>query len=206
MSRQLRRGAFDLYRNYGRNGYIGELLSQLQHALQAARHALIRLQPDYTRGRILRETFCDMVLAAFFHDVGHLVRFIRPGDLEIIQRNGVDLGVMDHERVGAEYLRSRGFSELVCELVEGHVRTKRYLASVDENYYNNLSNASKRTLETQGGLMSEQERMDFEDEPYFDYHILLREFDDAAKISDPEYIQDIERSFPLSYFESFILD
>lgn len=34
---------------------------------------------------------------------------------------------MNHEKIGADYLRERGFSEQVAVLVESHVTAKRYL-------------------------------------------------------------------------------
>lgn len=37
-----------------------------------------------------------------------------------------NVGRMGHETIGAEYLRSLGFSERVCRLVESHVPAKRY--------------------------------------------------------------------------------
>ena len=39
---------------------------------------------------------------------------------------------------------------------------KRYLVSIDESYYEKLSDASKKTLEYQGGKMNEEEINNFE--------------------------------------------
>lgn len=38
-----------------------------------------------------------------------------------------NVGRMGHETIGAEYLRSLGFSEKICRLVESHVPAKRYI-------------------------------------------------------------------------------
>lgn len=38
-----------------------------------------------------------------------------------------NVGRMGHETIGAEYLRSLGFSDKVCRLVESHVPAKRYI-------------------------------------------------------------------------------
>ena len=47
----------------------------------------------------------EVILAAFFHDIGHFCEHIMP----VQQMNGY--GVVDHEKLGADYLRGKGFSE-----------------------------------------------------------------------------------------------
>jgi predicted HD phosphohydrolase len=37
-----------------------------------------------------------------------------------------NVGRVGHEAIGAQYLRSLGFSETVCRLVNSHVAAKRY--------------------------------------------------------------------------------
>src|SRR5690242_16346509 len=128
---------FILYEKYGNSDYIGEPVSQLQHMCQAARLAE---EEGYDN---------EVVLAAFFHDIGHLAEFI----MVVEQMDGV--GVVDHESVGADYLRRRGFSEKICRLVESHVQAKRYLTFKCPDYYQKLSPASKITLSHQGGVMDE---------------------------------------------------
>jgi predicted HD phosphohydrolase len=66
-------------------------------------------------------------------------------------------GLIRHEKVGADFLRSKGFSEQVSRLVESHVPAKRYLTFADPDYYNQLSRASKETLEFQSGRMTASE-------------------------------------------------
>ena len=39
-----------------------------------------------------------------------------------------NVGRVGHEMIGAEYLRSLGFSDSVCRLVGSHVAAKRYAA------------------------------------------------------------------------------
>ena len=101
---------------------------------------------------------CDdeVVLAAFFHDIGHIC-------VKQNESNSMDgYGVKSHEKVGADYLRSMGFPERVARLVESHVQAKRYLTYKYPEYYNALSEASKKTLEFQGGKMGKQEADAFE--------------------------------------------
>lgn len=38
-----------------------------------------------------------------------------------------NVGRVGHEAIGAAYLRSLGFSETVCQLVDSHVAAKRYV-------------------------------------------------------------------------------
>jgi putative nucleotidyltransferase with HDIG domain len=117
----------------------------------------------------------EVVLAAFFHDIGHLC-----ADAE--EAGSMDgMGNVDHERLGADYLLERGFSERVANLVQGHVIAKRYLTYKYPEYYNRLSDASKTTLEFQGGVMTDEEAAEFELNQDAELIIRLRYWDDMAK-------------------------
>ena len=155
-----------VYRQYGNEDYIGEPVSQLEHMCQCAQLA---------EGEGYDE---DVVLAAFFHDIGHLCEHIMP----VQQMNG--FGVADHEKLGADFLLSKGFSPVIASLVENHVQAKRYLTYHFPEYYEKLSEASKQTLEFQGGRMTLEEAMAFESDPLFDLHIKLRRWDEKAKLTD----------------------
>ena len=74
-----------------------------------------------------------------------------------------------------------GFSEKICKLIGAHVDAKRYLTYIHPNYYKNLSDASKKTLEYQGGSMSTTEAVQFEADPLFNLYIRMRLWDEAAK-------------------------
>ena len=154
---------FALYERHGDEDYIGEPVSQLEHMSQAATLAE-------------EEGFDDeVILAAFFHDIGHLCA----DDMETESMDG--FGNVDHEKLGADYLRKHGFSERLATLVESHVIAKRYLTYKYPEYYNKLSEASKATLEFQGGRMNEQEALAFEGHPDGELFIRLRYWDDKAK-------------------------
>jgi 2-amino-1-hydroxyethylphosphonate dioxygenase (glycine-forming) len=155
---------FDLYDRHGAEEYAGEKVSQLEHMCQAAQLAMKEGYDD------------EVVLAAFLHDLGHLL----PIQDESESMNGY--GMMDHEKVGAEYLLKIGFSERLCKLIASHVNAKRYLTCKYPDYYNQLSGASKKTLEYQGGKMTETEAREFEAEPLFELYIKMRRWDEAAKI------------------------
>jgi phosphonate degradation associated HDIG domain protein len=155
---------FELYTRYGSSDYIGEPVSQLEHMCQAAQMAAAEGADD------------EMLLAAFFHDIGHLCEFIMP--LEKME----GIGIVDHESIGEEYLLSRGFSPRLGRLVQGHVPAKRYLTFKYPEYYQRLSQASKETLTIQGGVMQADEAAAFEADPLFADYIKMREWDDRAKL------------------------
>jgi len=154
---------FSLYERFGDEDYIGEPVSQLEHMSQAAALAKAEGFDD------------EVVLAAFFHDIGHLCA--ETGEAESMD----GMGNVDHEQIGADFLLERGFSERVANLVQGHVIAKRYLTYKYPEYYNRLSDASKATLNFQGGVMTAEEAADFELNPDAELIIRLRYWDDMAK-------------------------
>jgi phosphonate degradation associated HDIG domain protein len=158
---------FGLLARASERGYIGEPVSQLEHALQCARLAQDEGADDL------------MVAAALLHDVGHLAgaEGYEPMD---------GLGVHEHERVGGAYLRSLGMHEAVCDLVTGHVDAKRYLVRRDPSYAARLSPASICTLKLQGGPMSEEEAVAFERSWKHERLLQLQRWDDEAKVMGKE--------------------
>ena len=148
-----------LYETFGHSEYYGECVSKTDHMLQTAQAAEKKGEKNH------------LVLACLLHDIGH---FLEKDDM-----NG--LGVIEHGKLGADFLRQLGMSEIVCILVENHVNAKKYLVSKHLDYYNNLSDASKKTLEFQGGKMSLEEMEAFEMHPFFDDIIKMRHYDDVGK-------------------------
>lgn len=165
---------FSLYERHGNADYIGEPVSQLEHMCQAAELAEEEGHDD------------EVVLAAFFHDIGHLCEFIMPVEL----MEGV--GVLDHESIGQEYLVKKGFSERIAKLVRSHVEAKRFLTFRYPEYFEKLSDASKITLQHQGGRMNAEEAEAFEADPMFDIYIKMRTWDDLAKITN-KALPDLNR-------------
>ncbi|MBY0432756.1 MAG: HDIG domain-containing protein [Cyclobacteriaceae bacterium] len=117
----------------------------------------------------------EVVLASFFHDIGHICVMAN----EAASMGG--FGIKSHERIGADFLRAKGFPEKVAALVENHVQAKRYLTFKYPDYFNALSEASKKTLEFQGGKMTEAEATAFEKDALFDLSIQMRKWDELAK-------------------------
>jgi 2-amino-1-hydroxyethylphosphonate dioxygenase (glycine-forming) len=154
---------FGLYEQFGGADYIGEPVSQLEHMSQSAALAIHEGYDD------------EIILAAFFHDIGHICQRVDG------QHSMGNYGTVSHEKVGADFLRACGFPERIARLVENHVQAKRYLTYKHPEYYNALSEASRITLEYQGGMMTTAEALTFESDPLFEVSIKMRQWDELAK-------------------------
>jgi putative nucleotidyltransferase with HDIG domain len=151
----------NLFKKAAAADYVGEPVSQSEHALQAA--ALASVSGDV-----------ELLLAALLHDIGHLCF----PDAEQMD----NVGTLEHEMLGADYLTTLGFSRRVASLVAGHVDAKRYLVATNQVYSDKLSDASRQTLEFQGGAMSPLEAEQFEMNPLHHDLLKLRAWDEAAKL------------------------
>lgn len=170
-----------LFEKFGNEDYDGEPVSQTSHMLQAGMHGVNEQCDD------------ELVLGGFLHDIGHLLRHEQN-----TQAMGT-YGVVNHEGLGAEYLRRKGFTERVCAMVDGHVNAKRYLVATDPKYASKLSLASHETLKWQGGPMTEEEAQAFKKQPYFPEIIRVRLWDEKAK-------DQHAKTYPLEYFINLIRD
>jgi 2-amino-1-hydroxyethylphosphonate dioxygenase (glycine-forming) len=170
----------ELYKKHGSNEYAGEKVTQLEHMVQAA---ALALQGGYDD---------EMILAAFLHDIGHICAAAYAGNTM------GSFGIVNHEKIGGQYLRNRGFSERIARLVENHVSAKRYLTFKYPDYYEGLSEASKQTLQYQGGIMNPDEAALFENDPLCEDFIEMRRWDELAK----EEQQPLSLSF--EYFHELI--
>lgn len=151
-----------LFRERGDEAYIGEKVSQTEHALQAAWAAE---KSGATP---------ELITAALLHDVGHIL------DLEYTA--GYDpLVDLQHENAGARWLEER-FVPAVYEPVHLHVAAKRYLCATDPTYHDLLSEASRASLRAQKGPFSPTEAQEFEAHPFYRSAVELRRWDDIAKI------------------------
>jgi gamma-butyrobetaine dioxygenase len=136
--------------------YGGEPVDQRQHALQAAALAQAEGADD------------ELVLAALLHDIGRAVS---------VERRYPGAG---HDVAGEEFCRDI-LGERVAWLVGSHAQAKRYLVTTEADYAAQLTPASVRSLEVQGGRMSEDEVRHFESHPWFADAVRLRRWDDGAK-------------------------
>lgn len=156
---------FALYEKHGAEEYYGEAVTQLEHMCQSAELARTGGYDD------------EVILAAFFHDIGYLIHSQNKDTMG-------NYGRTNHEKEAGAFLRRMGFSERVAQLAEQHVNAKRYLTYADPAYYSRLSEASKKTLEYQGGPMKEAEAKAFREDPLFDLNITMRKWDEEAKLTD----------------------
>jgi len=151
----------NLFEKNGSSMYGGEAVTQLEHALQAATLAKNNNATD------------ELITASLLHDIGHLLHDL-PDDAS-------DKGIDDyHEELAARYLEKH-FKKAVVEPVKLHVQAKRYLCAVEVGYLDALSEPSKISLAFQGGVMTENEVREFENNEFYKEAVELRRWDDLAK-------------------------
>ncbi len=151
-----------LFKERGDAAYLGEPVSQTEHALQAAWAA----EQAGASG--------SLIAAALLHDVGHLLHDL-PEDCALA---GIDDA---HEARGATWL-AQHFHPDVTVPVRLHVPAKRFLCATDPTYAGLLSEASVRSLQLQGGPFTPDESARFHDNPHAVAAVALRRFDDQAKV------------------------
>src|SRR5213078_3819394 len=161
MSDPLRQQLLEVFTGRATRRYGLSAVNQLQHALQAAALAEADDAPPAT------------VLASLLHDVGHMIH--------TLGEDPAGRGVDDvHEELGAKWLAER-FGADVSEPVRLHVAAKRYLCTVESDYFGKLSPDSVRSLKLQGGTMSAEELAAFRANPHHAEAVQLRRYDEAAK-------------------------
>jgi phosphonate degradation associated HDIG domain protein len=151
-----------LFHERGDAAYLGEPVSQKEHALQTAWAA------EQAGAASV------VIAAALLHDVGHLLHDL-PEDCALA---GIDDA---HEERGARWL-DRHLGPAVAEPVRLHVSAKRYLCATEPSYLGLLSEASLRSLHLQGGPFTPGEAAQFRDNPYAEAAVALRRFDEQAKV------------------------
>ncbi|MBB5635268.1 putative nucleotidyltransferase with HDIG domain [Pedobacter cryoconitis] len=169
---------FSLYEAYGAHEY-GERVSMLMHMMQCAQLAQQAGEDD------------EIVLAAFFHDIGHFFEGDEQMDI---------YGTQNHDALGGKCLVKLGFPQKMADLVSSHVAAKKYLTYAEPSYYNELSEASKITLEFQGGKMTAEEAAEFEKDPLAPVYVKIRRWDDLGKDADrPVLAAEVQQMKDLTY-------
>jgi len=138
----------------GARRYGGEVVSELEHALQCA--------------ELARENAADeeLQLACLLHDVG---------------RYAIDQSARGHHEVGADLL-APWVPERVAWCVRMHADAKRYLCATEAAYVDRLSPGSRHTLRLQGGVMSADDAARFARHRWAADAVALRRWDDEAKV------------------------
>jgi phosphonate degradation associated HDIG domain protein len=152
-----------IFHERGDTAYLGEPVSQTEHALQAAWAAeQAGAEPA-------------LIAAALLHDIGHL--------LHVLPEDCAAAGLDDtHEARGAQYL-APCFGPEVAEPIRLHVPAKRYLCTAEPDYLGRLSEASQRSLRLQGGPFTHAQTEAFLRNPHAQSAVALRRWDEAAKIA-----------------------
>ena len=159
--------ALFIYMEKRGQSFYDEVVTQLEHALQCAALAT-RNGASHT-----------LITGALLHDIGHIILDEHNADKAFLDMD------LNHEEIGAQYMEPF-FPEAVTTPIRLHVPAKRYLCKTDASYYDGLSEASKRSLKVQGGIMSNEEREAFEQIPHFQDALTLRRWDDLAKVKGLE--------------------
>ena len=151
----------DLYKTEGRTMY-DKKISQIEHAFQTMEMG-IKLDNNE-----------DFHLCCFLHDIGHLLLKENNNNADFLNEN------LHHELIGYRFLKNF-FEPSISKPILLHVEAKRYLCSINKDYYNSLSEASQTSFKIQGGLMSLEECQKFRNTTYYNYAVKLREIEDLSK-------------------------
>ncbi|HEY6513488.1 MAG TPA: HD domain-containing protein [Burkholderiaceae bacterium] len=157
---------------HGERPYDGqrhESVTELQHALQCAQLA------EWS------QVGHSLVAAALLHDIGHFAAAAIGDDID------------DEHEQRAAVLLDGVFPAAVIEPVRLHVQAKRYLVATDAKYLAGLSSASVHSLALQGGAMNTDECRRFEAIRHAEDALLLRRWDDSAKMPG-------RKTPPLAYY------
>ncbi len=152
-----------LFRDHGHIAYSGEPVTQLEHALQTAQRAEREGAGD------------ELVTAALLHDLGHLLNL----QGESPTARGID---DQHQYFAIPFIRPL-FPPAVVEAIRLHVDAKRALCALEPEYYEALSEDSRRSLTLQGGIFTRSEVDAFLAKPHAAEAIRVRRWDDAAKLA-----------------------
>ncbi|WP_020529715.1 HD domain-containing protein [Flexithrix dorotheae] len=163
--------------------HLDEIITQYEHGIQTA--VLAKKEAGNA----------SLITAALLHDIGHLVT---GKEEELPDFREVDL---EHEQIAVDFLK-RIYPPAVLEPIRLHVDAKRYICTVDQQYFDFLSPASKNSLELQGGRFSSLEKELFEENEFFREAVLLRKWDDRAKVENLEIPDIMEFK---SYLEESII-
>ena len=141
--------------------YIGEKVTISEHMIQTA---MLAKKNNSSK---------SLVCASLLHDYGHFII----DDPNLMVSKSLD---GKHENIAYDFLKNY-FKADVVEPIKLHVLAKRYLCR-NKLYCSQLSEASKISLELQGGIMNDEEAKKFTSLKFHKQAIILRKFDDNGKV------------------------
>ncbi|MCC3306303.1 HD domain-containing protein [Sneathiella sp. HT1-7] len=156
----------DIFARRGAEEYLGEDVTISEHMFQTAELAE---ESDASE---------ELIVAALLHDIGHFTNEFPDNAAEL----GID---SHHDRAGATVL-APFFPKIVTDCVRHHVSAKRYLCTVEPEYFSKLSDASILSLKLQGGPMSESAAKKFAANGDIDAIVQVRKWDDIGKVPGKE--------------------
>lgn len=156
---------------------LQERVSVLEHALQCAQQA------EWADANE------SLVGAAFLQNLGHLLAPPGPDDSLIGDA---------HEALAVPFLEEN-FSEAVLGPIRQLSAARRYLASTDPKYLQNLPAQVLRLLEQQGGPMSPTEVRQFETTPHAMDAVQLRRWSEQSQVPG-------QRTPPMDYYIALLED
>jgi predicted HD phosphohydrolase len=112
-----------------------------------------------------------LVVSGLLHDYGYIIQ----------QSNGITSSIR-HAQLGSHVLRDLGFPNNVIMPIKLHILARRYMCSIDASYYyGTLSFTDRLELKSQGGLLTSDEMLAFEKNPYFSDSMTLLYADDLSR-------------------------
>lgn len=215
------RNIFELYKVHGGLRCINGNITKIQHATQTA---LLAEADGYNK---------KIILAAFLHDIGDLIHHVNITSNNInnywdsnakfrLQNGNNNLNndnksIPDEEHInnyfighqaniGSSYLRNYHVPFLITNMVEQHINSKRFSATVRPEYFNNMDVVPRELLISQGGLMTKEEMVKFISDPIYDYHLKLCDWDSKAYSTDKELLDIIDNMNPVEKYYEMALD
>ena len=111
----------ELFHRKGSLPYYNLGVTHAEHALQSAYLA------EYSN---LRSP--TLIVACLLHDIGHLVESDAVPMIHEGESLDDSVGVIDHEKIGADFARMNGYGSIIEDLILTHVDAKR----VSKHEYN----------------------------------------------------------------------
>ena len=171
----------NLYKTKGNTMY-DKKISQLTHSFQTMELAIHKGFDE------------KFQLCCFLHDIGHLLLDENNSSKDFLKND------LKHELIGYNFLKNF-FDNEITKPILLHVQAKRFLCTVNNEYYNSLSDSSKKSFKIQGGKMSEEQCKIFRNNSYLNLALTLREFEDISKkketiiYTDFNYIEKLLNTF-----------
>ena len=171
----------EMYINNGHKNY-DKHITHLEHALQTTELAKKNNESE------------EFQLACFLHDIGHLILNEHNTNKHFLNKD------LKHESVAFKYLNNF-FPSSITHPIMHHVLAKRYLCTIDDNYYESLSSASKKSFIIQGGKIDNDFLDILKTNEKFSNAVKMRKYEDLSKIEktpitiDLNYIKSLMQKY-----------